>query len=130
MSTWLLDANVLIASTVAEHEHHIRISSWISSIESFAVSPIVEGALARFMVRLGESSETVTAVLQQLRAHPRYRFWSDSVSYADVDLSTVRGHRQMTDTYLIALAAAHGGQLATLDEALARRYPQACLLVP
>ena len=52
--TYLLDANVLIALTVAEHEHHDRASTWAATINGFAVCPIVEGALVRFLVRTGE----------------------------------------------------------------------------
>jgi predicted nucleic acid-binding protein len=125
----LLDANVLIALTVAEHEHHERASAWIGDVEAFAVSPIVEGALARFLIRLGESPATTSAVLGGVRAHPRFRFWPDSVSYADVDLSGVLGHRTVTDTYLVALAGSHNGRLATLDESLAGRHPDVCVLV-
>ena len=52
--TYLLDANVLIALTVAEHEHHERASTWAATVNRFAVCPIVEGALVRFLVRTGE----------------------------------------------------------------------------
>lgn len=53
--TYLLDANVLIALTVQEHEHHARASTWAATVDRFAICPIVEGALVRFLVRLGES---------------------------------------------------------------------------
>jgi len=32
----------------------------------------------------------------------------------------VHGPRQITDVYLLALAVAHGGRLATFDESIAR----------
>ena len=56
-------------------------------------------------------------------------FWSDSRSYVDVDLA-VQGHRQVTNTYLVALARAGRARLATFDEALAETHVDAALLIP
>lgn len=129
MSTFLLDANVLIALTVAEHEHHDLSSDWIAEVDAFAVCPIVEGALIRFLLRMGESVDTAKAVLSGVRAHPRCEFWPDSLSYVDADLTTVHGHRQVTDSYLVNLARGRDGLLATLDKPLAHDHPDHCLLV-
>lgn len=129
MTTVLLDANVLIALTVAEHEHHDLASEWLSTVSRFAVCPVVEGALIRFLLRLGESTETAAAVLAGVLASDRCEFWPDSVSYADVDVSTIQGHRQVTDSYLATLAGHASGRLATFDKALAARYASACILL-
>ena len=130
MSACLLDTDVLIALVVAEHEHHDRAAAWMSGVQHVALCPVTEGALLRFLVRTGESMPTATAVLTAVRAHPRCVFWADSISYLELDGSTITGHRQLTDTYLAGLARSHGEQLATLDEALAQRHPESCLLVP
>ena len=128
---YLLDANVLIALTVAEHEHHTRASSWAAGIDRFAVCPAVEGALIRFLVRMGESARLAQEVLGAVRAMQGCDFWSDSLSYVDTSLDHVRGHRQVTDAYLVSLAACEpGSTLATLDEGLARELPELTLLVP
>ena len=128
---YLLDANVLIALTVAEHEHHVRVSAWLSTVDRVALCPVVEGALVRFLVRVGESVEAAQEVLRLLHGNPRCAFWPDELSYAVADLSYVRGHRQVTDAYLAALAATRDGALlATLDEGLARDRPAHTLLVP
>ncbi len=128
---YLLDANVLIAMTVAEHEHHSRVSTWLSTVDRIALCPVVEGSLVRFLVRIGESVDAAREVLRSLHANSRCEFWPDELSYADADLSHVRGHRQVTDAYLAALAATRGGALlATLDQALARDRPAHTLLVP
>lgn len=129
MTTYLLDANVLIAITVAEHEHHERASSWAAGVSRFAVCPIVEGALVRFLVRTGESVRTAQAIIAAVRALPSCAFWPDTISYADAGLEHVRGHRQVTDAYLASLARANGGLVATLDEALATAVPDAVELV-
>lgn len=130
MSTPLLDANVLIALTVAEHEHHDRASIWLAEVDHFAVCPIVEGALVRFLVRMGESPKTAAALLNALHRHPGCEFWPDALSYREVDLQQVHGHRQVTDRYLVALAQAHSARLATFDVALAGAHPGATIAIP
>lgn len=129
MSTYLLDANVVIALTVAEHEHHDRASRWFATIDRFALCPIVEGALLRFLIRIGESAATAVEVVRGVREHPSCEFWPDAVSYLDCDHSLVQGHRQVTDVYLAGLAGHHAdGRLATMDSALASSQEKAVLV--
>lgn len=129
---FLLDANVLIALTVAEHEHHDRASVWLARLPddvAFAVCPVVEGALIRFVLRLGETAWTAAALLDGVRRHPRCRFVADDLSYVDLPWDGVRGHLEVTDAYLAHLAGAHGGRLATLDEALVGLWPDRAVVV-
>ena len=56
-------------------------------------------------------------------------FFSDDLSFRDIDLITVRGHRQVTDTYLASLAVHHGVRLVTLDEGLAQAHPRVAELI-
>lgn len=129
MTTYLLDANVLIALTIAEHEHHDRASRWFATVDRFALCPIIEGALLRFLLRIGESAGTAVDVVRGVREHPSCEFWPDAVSYLDCDFSQVRGHRQVTDSYLAGLAAHHeDGWLATLDASLASSHERAVLV--
>lgn len=78
---------------------------------------------------MGETSSTATTILQAVAAHPRGRFWPDAVSYIDLELSDVQGHRQVTDVYLAGLAASEGGRLATFDSALAALRPHETHLI-
>jgi toxin-antitoxin system PIN domain toxin len=130
VSTALLDANVLIALSVADHEHHDRASSWLEGADRFAVCPIVEGALVRFLVRMGETGTTVHALLAAIHAHPACEFWPDRLSYRDLDLGHIHGHRQVTDHYLVALALERSARLATFDVTLARAHPAATIAIP
>lgn len=129
MTTYLLDANVIIALTVAEHEHHDRASDWLVGVTTFAVCPVVEGALVRFVMRLGETGATARALAEGLRTHPRGNFWPDDVSYADIHLSDLRGHRQVTDAYLAGLADKRKGRVATFDSAFAALRPDIVELI-
>jgi hypothetical protein len=128
-ATYLLDANVLIALVIADHEHHDIAVHWAAGVDEIALCPIVEGALVRFLVRVGESHTAAVAVLSGLYGSPRCAFWPDSISYAAADLGHVIGHRQVTDAYLAALAASRGCRLATFDQALAEVFPNETELI-
>ena len=127
MTTYLLDADVLIALTVADHEHHARTSAWAAGITRFAVCPMVEAAL----VRVREGAAVAQQVLSVVHALPGCEFWPDSISYAVSDLGRVRGHRQVTDAYLVSLATKRAdATLATLDDGLVQSHPERTLLIP
>lgn len=126
----LLDANALIALTLTDHEHHRRAASWAITVDRIALCPIVEGSLVRFLVRLGQGQATAKALLDGLYASPRCEFWPDAVSYRDADLGHVVGHRQVTDAYLVAIAASRDARLATFDRGLAEAVPMRVALIP
>ena len=130
MTAYLLDANVLIALSVEEHEHHRRASAWLAVVDQFALCPVAEGALVRFLVRVGERPSVALAVLRAVHAMPQCEFWADSMSYVHADLEHIHGHRQVTDAYLVASAVNRGGVLATFDRALVEELPRSTLLVP
>lgn len=57
-------------------------------------------------------------LLSAMVSSPGHEFWPDNVSLLDsarVDASRLIAAPRLTDTYLLALAVAHGGRLATLD---------------
>ena len=59
--------------------------------------------------------------LAALRALKGHHFWPDDISLADArhpDATRLLSHAQVTDSYLLALARAHGGRLASLDRKL------------
>ena len=118
--TALLDANVLIALVVADHVHHDAAEAWLAqSDERFATCPITEGSLVRLLIRGGQDGSTARAVVAALAEHPRHEFWADTLSYREVPLDGVMGHRQVTDAYLVQLARAHQARLVSFDRGLA-----------
>ncbi|MDQ6640682.1 MAG: VapC toxin family PIN domain ribonuclease, partial [Pseudomonadota bacterium] len=93
---------------------------------AWATCPLTENGLVRIV---GDSrypnslgTPTVAArILARMRALPGHTFWADDVSLLDdrrVDSTRLLHSRQITDSYLLALAVAHGGKLATLDRKL------------
>jgi uncharacterized protein len=128
--TRLLDANVLIALVVADHIHHTFAEAWLDGHDDFfATCPITEGSLVRFLLREGQSGTAALTMLTKLAAHSRHTFWADSVSYRDVPLGTLIGHRQATDAYLVRLAQEHDCRLATFDQGLAALFPDRVELI-
>ena len=126
----LLDANALIALVIAEHEHHGRVTAWVTQVDKVALCPITEGAMVRYLIRVGETAATASQLLNTLRESPRVDFWPDSISYTEAALEHVTGHRQVTDAYLSSLAASHQARLATLDVALATELGATFDLIP
>ncbi len=127
----LLDANVLIALVVTEHVHHDAAVEWLSaSGTGFATCPITQGSLVRFLVRMGQSAAAARGVVSAVEGANHHEFWPDSVSFADVEVGGVVGHRQVTDAYLAQLARMRKGQLATLDSGLAHLHSDVAVLIP
>ena len=75
-------------------------------------------------VRYPNSPGTPSAVvplMAGLRGLPGHEFWSDDVSLLDAkrfDTTRLLSPGQVSDSYLLALACAHNGQLATFDNRL------------
>jgi toxin-antitoxin system PIN domain toxin len=127
----LLDANVLIALVVVDHVHHDAAGRWFASCEEgFATCPMTEGSLLRLLIRQGQSVSTAKALLAEVAAHPRHEFWPGSLSYREVAMTGVIGHRQVTDAYLVQLARTRQGRLASFDQGLAQLHHDVVELVP
>jgi len=132
MSAILADANVLIALMIAEHVHHEPAQLWFAKRDAdqpMAICPITQGALVRAYVREGLGTTAARADLISLVRDPRVRFWPDDLCYSDADLTSVRGHRQVTDAYLASLAAHYHGYVATFDKGLAATHPDLAVLI-
>jgi uncharacterized protein len=67
------------------------------------------------------SPAAVAELLADFCALPGHDFWPGDISLLDakrLDASRLLDSAQVTDSYLLALASAHGGQLATFDRRL------------
>lgn len=125
---FLLDVNILIALIDPAHVHHDAAHEWfaLEGRGAWATCPLTENALVRIVghARYPNSPgapATVMPFLAGLRALPGHAFWPDDISLLDadkVDPARLLSASQVTDSYLLALACAHGGQLATFDRHL------------
>jgi toxin-antitoxin system PIN domain toxin len=128
VTAFLLDVNVLIALVDPAHVQHEQAHDWFARVgqRAFATCPITENGLLRIVghpkyPNSPGSPGAVLALLNGLRALPGHAFWPDKISIADdqlFDATRLSGHAQVTDSYLLALARAHGGRLASLDKRL------------
>jgi len=125
----LLDVNVLIALVDPAHLQHEQAHNWFSRTgkKSFATCPIIENGLLRIVGHPKYPNSpgppaTVAPALAAIRKLSGHQFWLDKISITDeahIAGSKLLNHSSVTDVYLLALARAHGGRLATLDRRIA-----------
>ncbi len=128
MTRFLFDINVLIALIDPSHIQHDRAHEWFggSGRRAWATCPLTENGVLRIVGHARYpnspgSPAVVAELLSELCALPGHDFWPDDISLLDaerVDGSRLSDSTQVTDSYLLALAGAHGGQLATFDQRL------------
>lgn len=120
----LLDVNVLIALLDSDHASHDSAIKWFveNAREGWASCPITQNGCIRIMSNAAYPNPLpVQAVIERLAEaceQEIHEFWSDAVSLLDwqvVDGTRIHGPRQLTDTYLLALAVQHGGKLVTFN---------------
>lgn len=126
--TVLLDVNVLIALFDAEHIHHETAHEWFGSPSRgpWSTCPLTENGFVRIVAnpRYPGRRTTVADAAGRLRLFCQtddHVFWPDSLSLRDrerITAGSIRGYRQITDVYLLALTVHNGGALATFDDSI------------
>ncbi len=123
--------NVLIALVDADHLSHGTVRKWfLRNHESgWATCPITENGMVRVLSqpKYQSGQRTPAEVVDTLNAlksafADSYQFWTDDVSLSDssrFDPALIAGTKQVTDVYLLGLAARHKGALVSLDRSLA-----------
>jgi uncharacterized protein len=129
VTRFLLDINVLIALIDPTHVQHDRAHLWFAARgqKAWATCPITENGVLRIVghPRYPNSPGSPAAVAELLAAFrrlPGHAFWLDDLSLLDrehVNAARLLNSAHVTDSYLLALACAHDGQLATFDRRLA-----------
>ncbi|SNB74281.1 hypothetical protein SAMN07250955_111119 [Arboricoccus pini] len=126
--TFLLDVNVLIALIDPGHIAHDSAHAWFErqGRHDFATCPLTENGVLRIVgspryPNSPGSPAVVADILNALRALPGHHFWPDELSLVAskvVRPAMILTAGQVTDTYLLALARAKDGALATFDRKL------------
>jgi uncharacterized protein len=124
----LLDVNVLVALLDGGHLHHRSATAWLASHEraGWASCPLTQNGCIRILSLTNyPNSQPPAAVAQRLAqalAGAQHEFWPDALSLLEPDRVAwqhVLGSRQVTDSYLLALAVHRDGRLVTLDRGIA-----------
>lgn len=125
----LWGVNVWVALLDDAHQHNREAFALVQRPGlQIATCPLVENGVLRVLniprySTLGPLGfDAVRAKMQLVCNDVDHQFWPDDVSLRnspDIDWSRVYGHNQITDLYLLALAVAHGGALATFDHRIA-----------
>jgi uncharacterized protein len=129
--TFLLDVNVLIALIDPGHVGHDAAHSWFEELgqQDWATCPITQAGVIRIVghpryPNTPGSPAEVAEIMQRLCSLDGHKFWPDRVNLFGgevIDASEIRTSAQVTDSYLLALAASQGGKLATFDRKLSSR---------
>jgi uncharacterized protein len=126
----LLDTNLLIALAWPQHVHHARAHAWFGrdGRAGWATCPLTQLGFIRIssnpkIIKEAVSPRDAAAILSKIIALPGHHFWPDIPSPAQSELfssTTLVGHRQVTDAYLLTLTLHQKGKLATLDGGLSQ----------
>jgi toxin-antitoxin system PIN domain toxin len=123
----LLDINVLLALAWPSHVHHHEAQAWFARRRAagFRTCPLTQTGFVRISSNPNFTSQAVSPgaallLLEQITSLPEHEFWPDDLplNQALPREQMIVGHRQITDAYLIALAASRGGIVATLDRGM------------
>ena len=124
----LLDINVLVALFDPDHVHHELAHDWFADhhADGWASCPMTQNGLVRVLSnpRYGSpaaSLRTVRDAVKQFLSNEDHEFWPDDISLADdtiFNVTSMVGHRQITDVYLLGLARKRNGHLVTLDRSI------------
>jgi len=128
----LLDVNALVGLLWNVHSLHGRAHAWFAK-----ESPVVLGCAFTELsfIRVSMADKTIAAgfadaehALAQFTASlgRRHRFIEKLPPASALRAQGIRTHKEVSDHYLCALAAAHGARLATLDAGI--KHPVAWLI--
>lgn len=124
MTSFLLDVNVLVALLDPNHVHNERAVRWFyhDPALQWLTCPITENGAARIMSGAGYSHRlTVWDIALSLRALSRlgrHSFLADDLTIRDDTVfayPSAVSTKQLTDVYLLALAAIHDATFVSLD---------------
>ena len=120
----LLDVNVLVALLDRQHLAHGSAHAWLARnlATGWASCPLTENGCLRVLTNPRYPAPVAALdVLTKLAAAKTggyHQFWADDLTITDAqvfDRDKWRGHQQITDAYLLALAVKHSGRLVTFD---------------
>lgn len=128
MKAALLDLNILTALLWPTHEHHEVAHRWFRGRADapWATCSLTQLGFVRIISNPAFSRDALSpmealALLGENLAHPAHEFWTDNLQVPQAVKGMegrLRGCKQLTDAYLLAVAHRRKGVLATFDRGL------------
>ena len=130
--SWLLDPNALIALGWPAHEHHERMLALVpAAMRARAGEPtsaLTQAAFVRVISQPAFSGQAISIGENRRSAAAQYCTSQHRFLALDFGIEQVlgsctgglRGHRQITDAWLLTLAMRHGARLLTFDSGIAQ----------
>lgn len=128
--SFLLDVNALIALGWPTHEHHERMIRWFKAHarHGWATSAFTQAGFIRVISQptfAGRAIDVndVADLLLRNTSDARHRLLALDFGFEEVlgfCSGGVRGHRQITDAWLLTLAAKNGSRLVTFDTGISQ----------
>jgi uncharacterized protein len=123
----LLDVNVIIALLDSGHSLHDKARAWWAANKQhgWASCAISENGTVRIMSHPSYGLQSrlpaadVIDALKTFVSQNDHEFWTETVSLREEEIFSadrILSARQLTDIYLLALAAKHKGRLVTFDQ--------------
>ena len=121
----LLDINVIISLLDSGHVMHGAAIHWMERElnHGWATCPITQNGVLRIMSQPAYPNHRPVAQvaerLEEACKHASHVFLPEQISLLKkglIRLERMLGHRQITDSYLLALAVTHGGRFVSFDQ--------------
>jgi predicted nucleic acid-binding protein len=131
---FLLDTNVAFAAVHQAHEFHEIVDRWLNARTGYATSGLTQIGLFRLLIAEAPmhgfplSPDEAHRVVDALTSSDRHTF-IDCPPISQEYVGRTAGYKAAFDDYLVQTARAAGFTLATLDRALAKRWPENASLV-
>jgi hypothetical protein len=123
----LLDVNVLLAIAWPNHQFHATAVTALSSANRWATCALTQLAFIRLSsnpaaIATAKSPQEAVSLLARLVADSMHVYLDSLPAPVSADwrdaFTTLLGHQQVTDAYLLRLAAANDALLVTFDRRL------------
>jgi len=135
LSAALLDVNVLVTLLWHTHAFHSAAMKWFvkNDKQGWATCSLTQAGFVRVVSNpaVDAAAPTPARALGLLKAstdsNSYHKFWADTIPLTAIEASLqnrIRGHNQITDAYLLAMAVHRKATLVTFDERMQSLAPR------
>lgn len=131
---FLLDVSVLFAALNRTHRAHQTVTRWLGTIDQHASCGLTQIGTFRLLLTPtpmhGNPMKPAAAhdTIADFTGRKQHKFVA-CLALSSSIVGKTNGHKAAFDDYLVQIANDAGCRLATLDRALATRWPERTLLI-